>query len=497
MQATPNPLQQMRLCALVPTGRFADPDANADVWVRACSCDSRTIRPGDVFVAVPGRSQDGHEFVAQAAQRGASAVVVERPVAACGVPQYVVPSSSAAFGLLCQAFAGNPATEMKVIGVTGTNGKTTTCMLIARILKVAGYNTALSSTLGTFDGDEYASSDWTTPPADHLAQWFRRSLDNGCSHAVVEVSSHGLDQSRTAGIPFDAACVTNVRRDHLDYHGTIEAYRHAKGRLFEALRPGGIAVLNADDSASADYLPRLSGPVLTVGMQRTAEITGTLIEQFVSEQTFLLTAGSDTIPVRTRMIGSHHVYNCMTAAAVGLAFDLDLPTIVRAIESIEYVPGRLERIERGQPFGVFVDFAHTPDALTIGLQALREVARGKLICVFGAGGERDRGKRPLMGRAVEAAADIAVVTTDNPRSENPLAIIGEILGGLRGTGESITIPDREEAIYWALSKANPGDVVLIAGRGHESHQIIGGEQIPFDDREVAGRWLSDLEPALW
>ena len=495
MLAPPNPFQEIRLRALLPTGRFAPPHKEDDPWVRCCTCDSRTVRPGDAFVAVGGLSHDGHDHLRQAARRGAAVAVVERPDSTCDVPQYVVENSAAAFGVLSQALAGSPAETMKIVGVTGTNGKTTTCMLIARILKVAGYTTALSSTLGSFDGEDYAENDLTTPPADKLAAWLKRSAGNGCSHAVVEISSHGLVQHRTAGIPLDAACVTNVRRDHLDYHRSIEEYQAAKSKVFDLMRPEGIAVLNADDSVCASYLPDLRGPVLTVGMNAPAEVTGTLIEQFVSEQTFLLSAGSDTIPVRTHMIGTHHVYNCMTAAAVGLAFDLDLPTIVQAIESIDYVPGRLERIERGQPFGVFVDFAHTPDALSTSLRALREVTQGRLICVFGAGGERDKGKRPLMGRAVETNTDVAVVTSDNPRGENPAAIAGDILGGMKRTCETVTVLDREEAIHLALAKANPGDVVLIAGRGHERHQIIGDEQIPFDDREVAAQWLSEMEPA--
>ena len=495
MLAPFDPLRELRLVALLPTGRFAPPHDEADVWVRRCTCDSRAVHPGDAFIAIRGSSQDGHDHLRQAAGRGAAVAVVERPVEQCDIPQYLVKNSAAAFGVLSQAFAGRPAEKMKVVGVTGTNGKTTTCMLIARILKTAGYATALSSTLGAFDGEDYSETDWTTPPADGLAAWLRRSADNGCSHAVVEISSHGLAQDRTAGIPLDAACVTNVRRDHLDYHGSLETYHAAKSKVFDALRPDGIAVLNADDAVSASFLPALRGPLLTVGMDSPAEITGTLVERFVSEQTFFLSAGSDTIPVRTHMIGVHHVYNCMAAAAVGLAFNLDLPDIVGAIESIDYVPGRLERIERGQPFGVFVDFAHTPDALAASLRTLRDVTQGRLICVFGAGGERDKGKRPLMGRAVEANCDIAVVTSDNPRNENPAAIAGDIVEGMSGTGESLTLLDREEAIHWAVSNARAGDVVLIAGRGCESHQIVGEERIPFDDREIAAHWLSEMEPA--
>ena len=228
-----------------------------------------------------------------------------------------------------------------------------------------------------------------------------------------------------AGVRFDAACVTNVSRDHLDYHPTIQDYRLAKSKLFDHLAPEGFAVVNADDPMAAGYLGRFDGPALTVGIRSAAEITATPLEQFPSEQTFLLTAGSETMPVRTRMIGPHHVYNCLTAAAVGLAYGIDLPTVVRGLEAVRYVPGRLERIECGQPFGVFVDFAHTPDALAACLQALRQVTAGRLICVFGAGGDRDRQKRPLMGRAVEHGADLAVVTSDNPRSEDPRAIADE------------------------------------------------------------------------
>ena len=397
MQAPINPLQEVSLRRLLPFGRFAAPGGLADVWVGSCACDSRLVRAGGAFVALCGSSCDGHDYIPQAVRRGAAVVVVERPVAPCGVPQYVVPNSAAAFGVLSQALAGNPATGMKVIGVTGTNGKTTTCMLIARILKVAGYKTALSSTLGTFDGEDYAETEWTTPPAGHLAAWLKRSSDNDCSHAVIEMSSHGLAQDRVAGVSLDVACVTNVRRDHLDYHGTVEDYRAAKAKLFDGLRSEGVAVLNRDDSGSAFCLNHLNGPVLTVGMNGPAEVTGVLVEQFVSEQTFFMTAGSDTIPVRTHMIGAHHVYNCLTASAVGLALDLDLPTIVSAIESIDFIPGRLERIERGQLFGVFVDFAHTPDALTTSLRTLRGVTQGRLICVFGAGGDRDRGKTPHDG----------------------------------------------------------------------------------------------------
>jgi UDP-N-acetylmuramoyl-L-alanyl-D-glutamate--2,6-diaminopimelate ligase len=310
----------------------------------------------------------------------------------------------------------------------------------------------------------------------------------------MEVSSHALDQSRVAGIAFDVACVTNVRRDHLDYHHSILDYRLAKSRLLGRLAPEGLAVINADDPTAAGYLSQIDGPVLTVAIRSAAEITATILERMASEQTFLLTAGSEAVPVRTRMIGAHHVYNCLVAAAVGLAYGIDLPTVVRGLEAVDYVPGRLQRIECGQPFAVFVDYAHTPDALAGSLQALREVVQGRLICVFGAGGDRDRGKRPLMGRAVEAGADLAVLTNDNPRSEDPQAILRDVLSGLRNPADARVVADRAEAIAWALAQARAGDCVLVAGKGHETYQILGTERIPFDDCEVALAWLYANQP---
>jgi UDP-N-acetylmuramoyl-L-alanyl-D-glutamate--2,6-diaminopimelate ligase len=344
-------------------------------------------------------------------------------------------------------------------------------------------------TLGYLDGRILEPSTHTTPPPERLAGLLARMVTNGCSHAVMEVSSHALDQSRVAGASFDVACVTNVTHDHLDYHASLRDYRLAKAKLFDHLADDGLVVLNADDPGSAGYLRQLGSPVLTVAIEAAAEITATPLEQYLSEQTFLLTAGSETVPVRTQMIGAHHIYNCLTAAAVGLAYGIELTTIVRGLESVGHVPGRLERIECGQPFGVFVDFAHTPDALRSVLKALRQVTGGRVICVFGAGGERDRPKRPLMGRAVEQGADVAILTNDNPRHEDPRAIFRDVLEGSPNAGAVEVIADRVEAIHRALEAARPGDCVLLAGKGHEDFQIIGDDMLPLDDREVARAWL--------
>ena len=491
MRACPARGQPISLRQVLPEADFFGPD---DIRVTSCSCDSRSVESGDLFAALPGRVLDGHDFAREAVWRGCRAVLAERPLPELDVPLCRVPDVRAAYGRVCQALVGNPSQNLKVIGVTGTNGKTTTSCLIASILSGAGHHVGLVGTLGAFDGVDFADSSLTTPPPAELAALLSRMAANDCTHAVLEVSSHALDQSRLAGIALDAACVTNVRRDHLDYHPTVRDYRLAKSKLLEYLVGEGFAVINADDPTSAAFLHGVNLPVLTVAINSAAEIKATPIERFLSEQTFLITAGSETVPVRTRMIGTHHIYNCLVATAVGLAYGVDLHTIVRGLEDVEHLPGRLERIECGQPFSVFVDYAHTPDALSGSLQTLREVVGGRIICVFGAGGDRDRPKRPLMGQAVGDEADLAVITTDNSRSEDPQAIARDILEGFRSTSNVKLIRERPEAIAWALSEACPGDCVLIAGKGHEKVQIIGDRRIPFDDRHFAREWLYETQP---
>lgn len=491
MEARPALGHAVSLRRLLPEAEFLGAD---EIRASGCWCDSRRVEPGGLFAALGGSRHDGRNFIAEAAARGCRAVLVEPPVPQVDLPRCVVPNAREAYGRICQALAGDPSHALKLIGITGTDGKTTTSCLVASVLTAAGCKVGLLGTLGYLDGERIEPSRLTTPPADELAAWLARMVRNGCSHAVIEVSSHALDQARVAGVRLDAACVTNVTRDHLDYHRTVQGYRRAKSKLFDYLADDGFAVVNADDPVSAAYLRRIDGPALTVGIRRPAEITATLLQQYISEQTFLLTAGSETVPVRTEMIGTHHVSNCLIAAAVGLTYAIDLPTVARGLEAAGHVPGRLERIECGQPFGVFVDYAHTPDALTRALGAVRGVSGGRLICVFGAGGDRDRNKRPRMGRAVEQGADLAVLTSDNPRTEDPLAIIGDVLKGFDRPTRPEVVPDRPEAIGRALAIARPGDCVLIAGKGHEDCQIIGEDQIPMDDRQIAREWLYRVRP---
>jgi len=476
----------VRLREVLPDARFV---GTGDLRVTSCCADSRLCRPGDLFVALPGSRDDGHRHLDAAVARGAAAVLASRIPDSLGVPAAIVNDVPAAYGVLCQSLAGNPTQRMRVIGISGTDGKTTTSCLVASVLIQAGYSVGLLGTLGYTDGCEVEHAGWTTPPAPLVASWLRRMDANDCTHAVMEVSSHALEQSRVSGVEFDVTCLTNVTHDHLDYHGSVEAYRRAKARLFTHLRPQGVAVLNADDPYSIEMLAEHDGPVLTVGIEEAAEITATPVEQFSSEQTFLLSAGHQVIPVRTKLIGRHNISNCLMAAAVGLVYGIPLPTIVRGLEDVDVVPGRLDRIECGQPFSVFVDYAHTPQALSNVLRVLAELTVGRVICVFGAGGDRDRSKRPQMGRIVEQQADVAVLTNDNPRTEDPRAIMADVLFGCRFPGAVQVEPDRAAAISWALSQAEPGDTVLLAGKGHETRQVIGTQAIPFDDGEVARRCL--------
>lgn len=460
-----------------------------EIYVESCSADSRQCREGDLFVAQIGSNVDGHDYVAEAIERGATAILAERYVPTYGVPICTVPDSRIALGKISQALAGNPSKQLKVIGVTGTNGKTTTTWLIASVLEAAGFRAGLTSTIANSDGAAVEPSEMTTASAPQLAEWLSRMVANDCTHAVMEVSSHALAQARTAGIEFNAACVTNVRHDHLDFHNTLQNYRDAKAKLVKQVDDDGFVVVNADDAVASSFLSLSTRPSLTIGLNNEANLTATILERHLSEQTFLLHAGDKSVPVRTRIIGDQHIYNCLSAAAVGLCYGIDLSDIVRGLERLEKVPGRMERIECGQPFGVFVDYAHTPDALEAVLGSLRALTPGRLICVFGAGGERDREKRPLMAKAVEKHADVAVVTDDNPRREDPSKIRREIMRGFSSLDAIVVKRDRADSIGWALDQAVAGDCVLIAGKGHEEHQTIGTTKHWCDDRELARQWL--------
>ena len=474
MTATQHDPRGTSLRELLPDAEFLGLD---DLRVVACCGDSRACAPGDLFVAMVGPHHDGHEFIPHAIANGAAAVLAERPLPAVGVPVVVVPDTRIAYGQVCQALAGRPSRDVKVIGVTGTNGKTSVSCLIAAMLEQAGFAVGLLNSLGYCDGQDFESPLWPTPPAPVLAHWLARMRENDCTHAVVEVSSAALSQSYLAGVELDVACLTNIRREHLQHHGSLTNYRAAKARLFDHLSPHGFAVINADDPVSEGLLPKLHGPALTVSLRDDAEITATLLERCRSEQTFLLSAGTDTIPVRTAIIGDAHVTNCLLAAAIGLTYGLDLPTIVRGLESVKKIPGRLERIECGQPFGVFVDESATLDRLANALLTLREVIEGRLICVASVGGERASATRLEFLKAAESMADVVVGTGEAWRaSEN---------------GNVHLVRDRDLAIRWALNDARQGDCVLITGDRRGVGRLLSAAEHEAGDGALAKQWLYD------
>jgi UDP-N-acetylmuramoyl-L-alanyl-D-glutamate--2,6-diaminopimelate ligase len=494
MQVCPDQGQLLRLRDLFPEGQWFGLD---DIGIRGCTCDSRKVRNGDLFVAIAGSRFDGLNFVDEAIERGCAAVLSDRPLPQGGLsaPYGVVANARAAYGRICHALAGNPSQTLKLIGVTGTNGKTTTSCLIAGILTAAGYRTGVLGTLGYLDGARVEKPAHSALPPDQFASLLARMVRNGCTHAVMEVSSRALEKSRVAGACFDAACVTNVTRDHLDRYGSRHDYWMAKSKLFNHLRGEGFVVLNADDPGAAAYLHQLDGPVLTVGIHSPAEITAVPIEMSLSEQTFLLTAGCDTAPVRTQMIGIHHIYNCLSAAAVGLAYGIPLTTVARGLESVGHVPGRLERIECGQPFGVFVDDAHTPETLAGALNCLRNAGSRRVLCVVKVRGDGNREKRLALAQIAEKNADVAILTHDPLRYEGPDAICDDSLHDFKPSSSVRLIADRTEAIHDALLMARPGDCVLIAGGDRpKSGSRPGDRNVALDDREVARDWLQTVKP---
>ena len=488
MQQTVRQAGGIRLSDILPNCRFSDA---GDLPVHSCCADSRRCEPGDLFVALSGSRHDGHDFADHAAASGASAVLAERPLP-IDLPVFVVPDTHRAFGQICQALAGHPSRHLTTVGVTGTAGKTVTAILIAGVLKAARHRVGVTGSLGHCDTIESVDAARTTPKPPELARWMARMSTAGCTHGIIETSSESLARRGLAGVALDTAVLTNVRRAHLDLHGSMLNYRKVKGAIFDHLKPNGVAVVNADDPGSKFLLDRVERPLLTVAMHAPAELNATVVERHKSEQTFLLSAGNETVPVRSHMIGDHHVYNCLAAAAVGLVEGIDLPTIVRGLEAVDMVPGRLERLEHGQPFGVFVDAARTPEALATVLKTLRRVTGGRLICVFGAQGERDEETRPILGRTVERLADLGVVTSDNPRGEKPLRVIHDVLDGYDRPARAHVMPDRARAICWALADARSDDTVVVAGKGCEDYQVVGPSRFAFDDRQVASHWLREV-----
>ena len=481
----PRPVKLGRLLAAAPAARLRDGSAAAEI--AGVAYDSRAVRPGFLFCALPGEKTDGGLYAEEAVRRGAVAVLHQnglRPPR--GVADVVAPDARAAMAELAAEFYGHPSADLPVVGVTGTNGKTTTTYMIREILRAAGRDCGLIGTIQYEYGGRLISAARTTPEAPDLQRMFAEALAAGCRAVAMEVSSQGLAAGRLRGTRFAAAVFTNLSVDHLDFHKTMEAYFDAKKRLFDELPPEAPAIVNGDDPygrrLAAD--PRLAGRLVTFGGGPEAVVRATDVRLAETHSAFLATGPWGETRVELDFAGRFNVMNALAALAVGGALGVPPAVMSAALGRMGPVPGRLERIPDPAGRHVFVDYAHTEDALRSVLRTLRESASGRLICLFGCGGNRDRSKRPRMGAAASEWADFAVLTSDNPRHEDPQAILADVLAGMDRGKPHLVEPDRAAAIRAALREAGPGDVVLIAGKGHEPYQEIAGRMLPFDDREV-------------
>jgi len=469
-------------------------DGAADVT--GIAVDSRLVSRGDLFLCIPGFTQDGHDFAASAVANGAAALVCERELP-LPVPQLIVPDARYAAAIVARHFYGDPSKRLRAIGVTGTNGKTTTTSLIEAILEAAGRETGLMGTIRVKIGGRTETAERTTADAVSLQRTLRRMADAGAAYCVMEVSSHALDQGRTIGIDFRTAVFTNLTQDHLDYHGTMERYADAKGlffsRLGNASEPGEAArkyaVLNADDPVHEKYKAMTAAETITYGIDAPADVRASDIALTSRGTSMKVSTFAGDIELSVNMLGKFNVYNILGAIGATLAEGVPLTVIKEALERLPGVEGRVEPVVAGQPYTVLVDYAHTPDGLRSVLDTVNEFARGRVITVFGCGGDRDRSKRPIMGAISAERSDYTILTSDNPRSEPPAAILAEIEAGVVDAGADASkyevVEDRKLAIQKAVEMAEPDDVVLIAGKGHETYQLIGGVTLPFDDRVVA------------
>ena len=488
----------MRFSMLLKSAGISPRHCRGEAEVTSVAVDSRQCQAGACFVAVRGWADDGHRYIPAAVSAGSSAVVCED---ASTVPPEVafaaVDDAREALGRLAQAIRGWPARALTSIAITGTNGKTTVAHLIREALAAAGHSPALLGTIRYETALRSVPAVTTTPDPVSLAEMTAEMVAGGQTHLVMEVSSHALDQRRTAGLDFRVAVFTNLSGDHLDYHKTMDRYLAAKRLLFEGLSPDATAVVNRDDDNNVGeaMAKATRAKVLWYGLSPAADLRARIREIDATGTRFDVICGAQEIPVATPLIGRHNVFNWLAAAGACTALGMDLSAVAPALERVAKIRGRLERVDSPAPYQVFVDYAHTDHALANVLSSFVAVKGGRVIVVFGCGGERDRTKRPRMARVAEQLADRIVVTSDNPRNEDPQAIIDEIVAGLgeAGRAKADIEPDRRAAIGLAISQAREGDVVLIAGKGHEPYQILGDRRVQFDDVEVAEEMMRRRE----
>jgi UDP-N-acetylmuramoyl-L-alanyl-D-glutamate--2,6-diaminopimelate ligase len=488
-------------------------DGALDVEISSLATDSRAVQPGALFFALPGSHTDGRRFVAQALERGAVAVAAPEPIElAPSVARLAFASIERSMSAIAARFYDHPTRKLALLGVTGTNGKTTVTHLLESIWRTAGFQPGLVGTIYYRVGERTWPAPFTTPQAVELQRLLAEMVEAGATHVAMEVSSHALAQDRVADCEWNGALFTNLTRDHLDFHDDMESYFAAKQRLFTELlaaspKPDRFAAINRDDPYGERLASAVGGRVVGFGHHESADVAPVEVERSLDGLRGDIRVRDEQVAIESALIGDAHLENILAATAVAWAPRVPLSAIVEGIRRCRGVPGRMERVDDGGPFAVLVDYAHTPDALERAVRVLRSLAAGRLIVVFGCGGDRDRGKRPLMGEAAGRIADIVIATSDNPRSEDPLKILHEIERGIVEAGLDpiqetaarreeasgyLVIPDRRRAIHLAIEIARQGDVVLIAGKGHETYQIVGSERLPFDDRQEVRQFLREV-----
>lgn len=466
----------------------------SELEVSGIAYDSRKVRDGNLFFNLAGSGDDGSRYLEEAVSRGAAGVISgDRVRATNGVSTVLVDDPRRAMARLSAIFHGSPSKDLRVVGITGTNGKTTTAYLLCGILEAAGRRSGLIGSVEYRLGERVIPAGLTTPQSPDIQSMLGEMVRSGCRCAVMEASSHGLHQGRVDYVDFDVGVFTNLASDHLDYHGSLENYRQAKLKLFRSLpdRPGACAVINADDIAAPCFVESSGCRTLTYGVRAGSDIVARdmVLKRCGSE--FMAETPWGTMKAEINLVGVHNIYNALAALTAGLCMGVEVEAAVSGLRGVGSVPGRLEPVECGQKFNVIIDYAHTEDGLRQAARAVRTIFGGRLILVFGCGGNRDRSKRPMMGRVAGELADTSIITSDNPRKEDPLKIIGEIEDGFSG-GRYEVVPDRKDAIAAALGIAREEDTVLIAGKGHEFYQEFADVIVPFSDREVARRILAEM-----
>ena len=488
----------VRLADLFPAAtRTGAVDGNAvdsGIAFSSCVSDWREVQPGDVYVALPdstGCEDDGHLHAQRAVSCGAIAVVCEQPVPVFDVPTFLVPDTRVAFGEICQALMGHPSRQLEVIGVAGTHGKSTTIALLESIFSAAGKHCGKISSLGCYDGMTHSKGISDSPSSASLASRLGRMESAGCTHALVEVSSQSLSQARMAGVEFGAVCVTNVTQAHLELHNTVQSYHQTQRRILDHLAPSGMVALNADDPVSKGWLDKISGPVLTFSVGSAAEVSAKLVESYANGQTFVLTAGSDSVAVCTSIVGEHHLANCLAAATIALSYGIELQQIAAGLESVVKLPGRMELVDCGQGFPLFVDAADSVDALRASLRTAKQLAEGRVLCVWGDTTQVSPGQRLAVSQVLTRMADLAIVC------EPLIQFLDDIEIDASEGAEIEIVADRNEAIACAVAMAEPGDVVVIAGSRVQPGFTFGGHGMGCPEVEVVRQLVHAKQvPAL-